>query len=556
MDQTPPSFKDKITSLPVQLVGYARNNPVAFAWVVAHLPFLVLYYVGLWRHQTHYQFFPFALLAFLLLARQRSSGVFHKDWRTTSLIGLDVLFVLASLAIFSPWLMAIGAFCLTLAWCIGNQDVMVSRRRLTSLALLPALTLRLPSNGDVQVIQSLQSLTTRFASKSLHQFGFIHIRSGNVLDFPGKRFLVEEACSGVQSLFTVLFLAALVIAMKRRGRIHSVIMLLSGVCFAGLMNVLRIITIAVAWQRYQIDWSTGLSHDILGYICLGVAAALMLSADAFLSFFTESVPEIRRPGAPAGLKNPIVRAWNWFVAPHPIRRTQTSAMAMPVPKDQPAANLKLRAGVLFAAACLLVTQCYSLIADPLVSKTTGKSSLKQFEADSLASAVSGFKQQAYREETRETDNPQGEFSNIWMYQQPGLQAHVACDHPFYGWHSLQTCYIAQGWQVHNIETKFDDDWACVIVRMSHPQESQYGTLFYSLFDRTGRPLEPPGANPGNMLVERLFRNQNFAMLDTVTYQSQVFVPSRAELSPEELNQVTELHFEMRQRMRSLVTKGQ
>ena len=40
--------------------------------------------------------------------------------------------------------------------------------------------------------------------------GYLHLRRGNIIELPDKQLLVEEACSGVQSLFTVLFLAVLI----------------------------------------------------------------------------------------------------------------------------------------------------------------------------------------------------------------------------------------------------------------------------------------------------------------------------------------------------------
>ena len=60
--------------------------------------------------------------------------------------------------------------------------------------------------------------------------------------------------------------------------------------FAAVTNVLRIITVALAWEYFQFDLSAGWLHDVLGYVTLVIAAGLTLSADGFLAFVTAPVP--------------------------------------------------------------------------------------------------------------------------------------------------------------------------------------------------------------------------------------------------------------------------
>jgi len=276
---------------------------------LAHLPWLVIYWLGLWNQQ-HYQFFPFALGAFaLLFAKRRSRTI--KNWSVLSslLVGFDILCLAAGVALNSPWIVAVGMMAWLFAWCINQKDEGHSRS-LGYLILLPLMTLRLPLNSDEQVIHWLQRITTSIASRLLDQMGMLHFREGNVIQFPGKSFLVAEACSGVQSLFTILFLAALVISLRRRSIAHGILLLISGFAFAGIMNVARVMTIAVAWEKYHYDWSVGFTHELLGYCCLIAAAALLMSADAFLEFLLDRVPDVRRMGTVAFYRNPLIAAWN------------------------------------------------------------------------------------------------------------------------------------------------------------------------------------------------------------------------------------------------------
>jgi len=280
----------------------------------SHIPYLLLYCLSVWR-QPHYQFFPFAFAAFAwLFFSRRSKNV--RPWSVASLVlfGLDVVCLAVGIWLNSPWIVAVGTIAWLLAWCLNSEDE-ASGRSLGYLILLPLMTIRLPLNMDQQAIHWLQRMTTAVSSQFLNQLKILHVREGNVIQFPGKSFLVAEACSGVQSLFTILFLAALVICLRRRSFVHGMLLLFSGFAFAGLMNVARVMTIAVAWQTYSHDLSTGLVHEVLGYCCLGIAAALLMSADVCLRFLLDPMPDVERFGVTLLFRNPLIVLWNRLFGP-------------------------------------------------------------------------------------------------------------------------------------------------------------------------------------------------------------------------------------------------
>ncbi|MEZ6131852.1 MAG: exosortase/archaeosortase family protein [Planctomycetaceae bacterium] len=292
----------------------------------AHLPFVTLQCQRLWSLE-YYQFFPFAFGAFAFLFRQRMlRGVVRWDLLCTLLVILDLLLLAGGIWKTSPLAVYSGALLLCLAVCRACVDAEYECS-LSYLFLLPLITLRPPLLYDEKVIHWLQSVTTRVGSLLLNHAGFLHLREGNILQFPGKRFLVEEACSGVQSLFTVLFLACLIICGYRRRWLHAAVVLASGFAVAGLMNVLRICAISVAWSEFQWDLSIGWQHDALGYAALATAAGLVLSADALMEFFFESVPDTRGSGVSFLFRNPFIVFWNRIFRLR--RRTATLQSAAP-----------------------------------------------------------------------------------------------------------------------------------------------------------------------------------------------------------------------------------
>lgn len=316
------------SQLSQQLSRFIVSRRLFAVFIAVQLPMTVRYFVELWPRQ-HYQFFPFAVITFVVLfATRKAEQPEQWNWLTKILLGLDLACMLAGCVLFSPWFFAVGLLCCLIAWCLASQDDGY-QRSLLYLAVLPLVTIRLPLNYDALVIMWLQRVTTAVTSGILHRTGILHYREGNVLNFPGKSFLVEEACSGVQSLFTILFLAAFVFCLKRRSFIHGFCLLSFGVILSGMMNILRVVVIAVAWDLDATDLSKGWPHDALGYLCLGLAAAMLMSADQLLEFLFDPMLDVRRHGRASLYFNPLIAAWNKALAVLPVADSRFALIQSP-----------------------------------------------------------------------------------------------------------------------------------------------------------------------------------------------------------------------------------
>lgn len=519
--------------------------------VAAHVPFVVIHYVNQWR-LVHYQFFPFALLAFgWLYHNRREEGVFVWGRISWCLVAADILLLCAGTFLNSPFLVVLGALLLAYAVCRSSRDEGFYRP-LSYLCLLPLLSIRLPLNFDRELIQSLQSVTTRISSRFLHEFGYLHVREENVLVFPEKRFLVEEACSGVQSLFTLLFVAALISCISRRKLFHTAFVLCSAVLFAGFMNTVRVTVIAMAWHSYGMDLSTGWQHDAIGYIALLTASGFVFSADALLNFFTKSVPDISKTSVTSTHRNPLITAWNWFFARGMKARSATaSAKAI--------SNLKY--GRLLAQAsgglclCAFTVQALALRQDvPAIISQSLRTQVDVLSEDSLPETAEGFTRQTYEEVERGANALEGEFSNSWTYAHERLQAYVSCDHPFMEWHPLTLCYEKTGWTVSDIQYQDSADWPHLIARLHQQDSGKYAILLFSHFDQLGNPVEPPDFdNPISLIGRRLTDHGFSTSMIPVVFQSQVFSVFSLQPPDSDIQELTQLHISLRNVMRSEVT---
>ena len=71
--------------------------------------------------------------------------------------------------------------------------------------------------------------------------------NGTVVQVPGhESYGIEQACSGVQSFFTLLFIAVVFIVVFRRPLFRSIILIGSAVFWALFMNTVRIFLISSA----------------------------------------------------------------------------------------------------------------------------------------------------------------------------------------------------------------------------------------------------------------------------------------------------------------------
>jgi exosortase len=527
--------------------SFLRKNAALGLLGLAHLPFLTVYFAGVWQLE-HYQFFPFALfaLAGIYYARADRERI-QLSWAGRGAITIDILLLLSSSLTNWPKLTAVsfGFFCFAVT--SGTWEYQI-RRRLTSLTLLFVVLITPPRGLDLYAIFWLQEKTTWLASRLLEQLGHLHLRRGNIIELPNKQLLVEEACSGVQSLFTVLFLAILIVCWQRRPVLHTALLLPAGFVFAGTMNVFRVVAIAVAWQNGPLDLSQGWQHDALGYVALLVAILLLMSTDALLHFFLAPFDD-QMFGPFAGMySNPFTMIWNFccggLVSSKPVQATALGSR-----------RKWLTAGCLGAVALVATSvQGVILYAGGREQVTITDSDLSIFEEGVLPEQVAGFRVFNYSTESRRLDSNWGQYSNIWQLNGSGLSVVVSCDHPFLDWHYLNLCYTGAGWTVQQMGERADDPgWRSATFRLRNEQLGRHGRVIYSHFYANGRPMQP--STPAISLryvVDRVRHHFSAGLWSTLseptdrtTYQIQVFAESNREMTVEQLRDLSKLHLETR-----------
>jgi exosortase len=163
-----------------------------------------------------------------------------------------------------------AAFLISLVGCI----LAIYGARMARELIYPLCTLILmiapPSFIYDRLTLSLQLLASRLGEISLETFGYSVMREGNILELVGTKLSVEEACSGIRSLFSILFMCTLYNFLFVRGNLLKGLILIMAIPIAILGNAGRIFATGIASQ-YNRELIQGVSHETFGYISVVVA---------------------------------------------------------------------------------------------------------------------------------------------------------------------------------------------------------------------------------------------------------------------------------------------
>lgn len=514
-----------------------RSRYTSLALVgAAFVPFLPQVVMNLWT-RPHYQFFPILLVAVVVLIRVRwpepgDSDADAFDFHFPALV-LSWILLAAGLAISSVWLVTIALLFAAFGLLARYAGPGLTRTFFGPWCLL-WLIVPLPFDVDSQLIVWLQGVTSRLASVALDSIGILHLMEGNVLEFPSRRMLVEEACSGIHSLYALAACAGLFAVTVRRPPLHSVLLVASALIWAGSTNALRVVTVAAAYAWYDMDLASGWIHQALGIAVFLLSLFLLASTDQFLLWLGRPLVVIRTR----------------------LRRSQERRAGYEEPladNDTVHAALETRGSLVVGGAfCVLgLLQLLTLLPRDRIHDTVAEGA-ERLERKSLPAEQNGWKQAGYEVIHRGSKSFYGETSKTWTFESPIGDVLLSFDYPFLGWHELTRCYRGDGW--HVLSRRADDSAAdtdameYMEVELSKPT-GEYGYLLYAMVNATGQPLQPPRTTKSipHSIVQRVLngplarvvgrRNTNDTGLDLNTYQIQCFSSTGYRLSPDERNQI-------------------
>ncbi len=118
----------------------------------------------------------------------------------------------------------------------------------------------------------------------LYVLGYPIARAGVMISIGPYQLLVADACSGLNSMFSLAAIGALFIYFKGRARrAHNVIMIASILPIAFAANIIRVITLVLITYHGGDEAGQGFLHGAAGIVLMAAALAILFALDAVLA---------------------------------------------------------------------------------------------------------------------------------------------------------------------------------------------------------------------------------------------------------------------------------
>ncbi|MEM6365943.1 MAG: exosortase U, partial [Planctomycetota bacterium] len=442
------------------------------ALILTAVPLLIPYFGGLWIRAT-YRYYPFAILGAVYLAYLRSDGKFYAPrsaWSWAA-IATGLFLVMVAGVLQFTWFSAIAfvIFCTAMLSAMRGED----DESLIIVALPLFSVIRLIRLDDVLVLQ-LQRITTWMSSVLLDVLAVPHAVANNVIRLADRELFVAQACSGIQSVFTLGFLALMVVAWRRRRVWMAPIYLLIACLLAIFANVVRVTVVAFAATNLGFDLAEGWPHELLGYFSLGIAFGFLISFDHLVSTVLHRVPEETD-------FNPFVKAWNYLSLPETEegRLTQRDMRDLTT-RDQRSAAYRMaqhwvglkpvQYGFLAIATMLFTYGSFQLAQSRKpISLVAGTESLVFDPPDDLLDDSVSTLTVIEHVTSRGFELPGlGANSDIWECEWEDGDVKFVLSQPHQGWHELCDCYERLQWNLLDRAIRSPEDFETIEIEAKSP----------------------------------------------------------------------------------------
>ena len=138
------------------------------------------------------------------------------------------------------------------------------------------LMVPLPNSLLLPIAFPLQLVAADWAVSLLYYLHIPALREGNIIHLPNATLFVEVACSGLRSLMALITLGVVFAYFFRRSWGERIIIVLSAIPTAIVVNALRVALTGILTYRFGEKAAGGLVHEFQGLVTFGGAFVLLL----------------------------------------------------------------------------------------------------------------------------------------------------------------------------------------------------------------------------------------------------------------------------------------
>ncbi len=481
------------------------------------------------------------------------------------ILGIGVSLGIFSWWVISPWLAYVASAMAVFAWSLTRFSA-TPWWRVTAWTALLATTIRLPVDLDLALMTRLQGWSASLCDFALDALWVPHLKQASIIELTGKEFFVEDACSGVTSLFALLAFASLSLYWRGASLTACLMALPSVPVWAMAGNYFRLLLITLGYHRFGLDLASGLDHELLGIatFLLSVSGYCLTESVVLLLTLPVSTGSPRFREMQAALNG--VMTWPTELTLRPSDATDRHDPPGPESvSDQSALTsgpmaeswsftgrwgsvaigilIMLLAG--FAAAG--IRRFYKTNSGLIIETDLpdlAKLTLDGFpQADALPMSLPGdWVREDFRHIRRPFLDRLGQHSLAWRYRRGDSSFLFSLDFPYKGPHGLEYCYHYAGWTVQAIDLAddlSDQDWPFFELTLQNDLGFA-AHVCYSTFSESGEPVR---ARRG--IAARLTKPDEDQPLLPICYQVQLLRESPFPLTKEERLEMAKIFTSLR-----------
>jgi exosortase B len=260
---------------------------VAAGLAALYMPVFYQYATGLWQSDDHAHG-PIILAVIAWLVWRERAALVNEPARTAPYAGVSLL--VAGLLVYvigrsqDITIFETGALIPILAGTLLALRGTAGLRAFWFPLLFVVFLIPLPGIFVDSLTGPLKAQVSQIAEQLLYVAGYPVARTGVTLTVGQYQLLVADACSGLNSMFSLSALGLLYLyVVRHKSWLHNAIVIASILPIAFVANIVRVLILVLVTYHFGDAAGQGFLHGAAGIVLLLVALTILLSFDAILA---------------------------------------------------------------------------------------------------------------------------------------------------------------------------------------------------------------------------------------------------------------------------------
>jgi len=133
----------------------------------------------------------------------------------------------------------------------------------------------LPLVTIVYISFKMKLLAAQIAQIVLQNMGFMAVREGSIIRMPHASVIVEDVCSGLRSLISLIALASVFAYWMKGKAAKKIFIALCAIPIAIATNVCRIVFLSFVSEVWGQQYAAGFIHDLSGFLVFALAFVML-----------------------------------------------------------------------------------------------------------------------------------------------------------------------------------------------------------------------------------------------------------------------------------------